>query len=202
MTTILLCRHGETDHNRSGVIQGRTDVPLNRTGMEQAEHLADRLADRDIDAIYTSSLQRAARTADIIADRHDADAVRRDSLREMALGDLEGSDWTEWYAEIREQGSDLHDWAPADGESLREAEQRFRETLEEFSAAHPDETVVVVAHGGIIRAIILGVLDARRDRYYNIAQDNGCLNVLRYDDEIGWIVDTLNDTCHIDLRED
>jgi len=88
VTTLLLVRHGETDWNAEGRLQGHTDRPLNDFGRRQAAALAERLADDDIDAVYASDLARARETAEILADRLGLAVVTDPDLRERNWGQL------------------------------------------------------------------------------------------------------------------
>ena len=88
-------RHGETDWNVRKKIQGKTDVPLNENGLKQAEALAKELTGQKLDAVraYTSPQQRAEKTARIAAEALGIGCVSLDGLREMDLGEWEGSNW-------------------------------------------------------------------------------------------------------------
>src|SRR5436190_1312043 len=90
MTTLLLVRHGETDWNAAGRLQGHTDRPLNEYGRRQAKELADRLAGEGADAIYASDLSRAKETAEIVGERLGLTVVIDADLREKNWGSWEG----------------------------------------------------------------------------------------------------------------
>ena len=86
MAKLYLVRHGETDYNNTMRFQGQTDIPLNQTGVEQAEKLAAFFKDIPLDAVYSSSLQRAGKTAEIIAEAKGLEPVSLDALKEMSFG--------------------------------------------------------------------------------------------------------------------
>jgi probable phosphoglycerate mutase len=174
VTTLLLARHGETDWNRELRIQGSSDIDLNALGREQAESLADELADVELDAIYASDLSRARATAEAVAARKLL-PVRLDArLRERSFGTWEGltrEDIEERY---------LPDDRP-DGESDEEVRARVLAAIQDISAAHPGEQVLVVSHGGALNAFWHHALGERIERWANCAvyrlavRDNGFL---------------------------
>lgn len=154
MTTILLARHGETDWNSERRWQGHADRPLNELGREQARALADALEGRRIDAIYTSDLLRAYETARIVADRIGAPLEVDAGLREVDVGDwsgrhhseIEGLD-PEGYRRWQQGGKGWNG-----GESYEEMGDRVVATVLRLAECHPGETILVVSHGGSIRA--------------------------------------------------
>jgi probable phosphoglycerate mutase len=150
MTTILLVRHGETDWNLERRVQGHTDRPLNETGRAQALALADLLADEALDAVYSSDLARARDTAAAIAARHGLDVIESRELREKDFGSWEGLTDTE----IRARFPDAHRGAWGDGESGTELADRVVTALRNIAAAHRGGRVVVVTHGGPMRAAL------------------------------------------------
>lgn len=191
-------RHGETDHNRDKILHGQLDVPLNERGREQARKLAERLSDRELDAIYSSSLARAHETAEIVAEKHSHSPEPIDRLQEINLGELEGEDAEKWFGKMDEMGEEFYDWSPEKGESMRELEKRVRKQIEKFSDQHPEETVLAVAHGGTISTVLMSILEVDRDRLLKFRQENTCVNVIRHEESNGWVVESLNDTCHLD----
>ncbi len=150
MTDVILCRHGETDWNRLGRYQGRTDTPLNARGLEQARELAESLRGRPVSAVYSSTLARAYDTALEIARLHGLDVTRDRRLDEINQGLWEGLRRDEIVLEHGE----LHErWMayPSDlrlprGETLDEVRVRVRAALDDIVARHPNGTVCIVAH--------------------------------------------------------
>jgi phosphoserine phosphatase len=149
-TTILLARHGETDWNAARRVQGHTDVPLNERGREQARALADELGDERLAAVYASDLMRAHETARIVAERKGLDVIVLPELRERNFGTWEGltdREVLDRYPEAR-----AGTWG--DAETRDEMSHRVLEALRRIAAAHPDAQVLVVAHGGPLRAVL------------------------------------------------
>jgi broad specificity phosphatase PhoE len=142
-TTLVLARHGETDWNREHRLQGWADPPLNELGREQARELAEALDGERFDAVYTSDLRRAAETARIVASRLGLGSVIEDvSLREVDLGSWSGRLW----AEVAEQER-------PDGESREQHRERVVAGVRRLAAAHDGETLLIVSHGGSLRAL-------------------------------------------------
>jgi broad specificity phosphatase PhoE len=150
VTTLLLVRHGETDWNAAGRLQGHTDRPLNDHGRKQAKELADRLAGEGADAIYASDLARAKETAEIIVMRLGLPVVIDADLREKNFGNWEGLTGDER----------IH--VEFEGESVQEHRERVLRAIERISERHPGQRVIVVTHGGSLRRIqaaVNGVAD-------------------------------------------
>lgn len=151
MTTILLVRHGETDWNRERRLQGQTDRPLNEDGRAQAAELARALASEPLDGIYASDLARALDTARIVAAGHGLDVVALRELRERDFGSWEGLTDDEIVARF----PDARDGRPwGDAETREELAGRVLGALGRIAADHPDGVVLVVSHGGPIRAVM------------------------------------------------
>ena len=152
MTTILLVRHGQTDWNAERRVQGHSDTPLNEQGRAQARLLAEQLADRQIDAVYSSDLLRAYETARIIAERHGLEVTAIRDLRERHFGTWEGLTDDEIFVRFPE-ASGNGSWG--DGESREAMADRVLEALHRIADTHPGGTVVVVSHGGPLRAALV-----------------------------------------------
>lgn len=155
MTKILLARHGETDWNRDRRVQGHTDVPLNAAGIEQAHALADELAAEPLVAVYSSDLGRARDTAAAVAARHGLPVSIDADLREKNFGSWEGLTDTEIAG--RFPHAQRGGWG--DGETTEAVAERVVAALTRIRATHPSGLVLVVSHGGPIRALLahLGV---------------------------------------------
>ncbi|HEV7133000.1 MAG TPA: histidine phosphatase family protein [Gaiellaceae bacterium] len=141
MTTLLLVRHGETDWNAEGRLQGHTDRPLNDFGRRQAAALAERLAGDPIDAIYASDLSRARETAEILGARLGLPVVLEPGLRERNWGTWEGLTGSE------------RDRVEYIGEAPDEHAERVLAAVRAIAERHPHGRVLVVTHGGSLRRV-------------------------------------------------
>lgn len=154
-TLFTLVRHGETDWNRAGMIQGSTDIPLNELGREQARHAAGVLGFHDCTNIVSSTMDRAKETAAIIAGELSlALGAALEGLCEQRFGEAEGSDWAS-FAERFPDG-------PAGQETVLEVRSRALGSLRTIADAQAETdpgldiepaNVVVVTHGGVIKAL-------------------------------------------------
>jgi broad specificity phosphatase PhoE len=154
VTTLLLVRHGETDWNRDGRWQGHSDTHLNEVGRDQARRVAAELG--NVDVLYTSDLARARETAEIIAAARGLEVHLEPRLRERSFGAWEGMTMPEIEAEF---GEALARWLAGEGPGADDAEPfdafaaRVAGFVQELPERHPDQTVLVVGHGGSIRVI-------------------------------------------------
>lgn len=181
---VILVRHGQTEWNRLGIFQGRSDIPLNAQGKAEARALADSLRHEPIAAIYSSPLTRARQTARIIQRFHPRVSLVEDGgLVEMDLGDFEGinaADWARRFPEFREvwqkRPSSLR--MPG-GEGLPEVQRRVIDTLNRIAQGHrPGETVVVCSHNFAITGIRCHALGIDLDEFRTVKQGTGRSHVL------------------------
>ncbi len=149
-TTILLVRHGETDWNRERRVQGHTDVPLNEAGRDQARVLAGELANEPFTVVYSSDLARAFETATILAQPRSLTVTALATLREKNFGTWEGLTDTE----VLSRYPDAHTTGWGDGETTEEMAARMLGAVREIGAGNPGGTVLVVTHGGPMRAVL------------------------------------------------
>jgi broad specificity phosphatase PhoE len=179
---IFLARHGETEWNRVGRWQGKTDIPLSDVGRAQAEALRDRMRSRRIVRVYASDLGRARETAEIVAAPLRLTPVTLDErLRERGFGCFEGL--TRAECEVRHPEA----WAryladrrstPPDAEPQPEVVARMMAALTDIAAATPHGgTVLAVSHGGAIRSFVHAVTGVTPPPL-----DNGALFRARYED--------------------
>ena len=150
MATILLTRHGETDWNAERRVQGHTDTPLNETGVAQAQALAEELAGERIDAVYASDLSRALDTARAVAEPRGLSIETVAGLRERNFGSWEGM----LDEEILERFPQARTGPWGDDETPEQLDERVMEALTAIAAKHPDGQVLVVSHGGPLRAAL------------------------------------------------
>ncbi|MFM2120558.1 MAG: hypothetical protein RL722_2026 [Pseudomonadota bacterium] len=203
VTRILALRHGETDWNVAGRVQGQLDVPLNAEGLAQAERLAAALADEPIAAIYSSDLARAASTAAALSRRTGLPLQLRQGLRERHFGAFQGHT----VAEVEQQHPELSlrwrkrepGFTPEGGESLLTFYARCVDAATEVARRHPGETIALVAHGGVLDCLYRAASGMALEAPRSWELGNASINRLLYTGEgftiIGWA-----DNAHLDAR--
>ncbi|MBA3365507.1 MAG: histidine phosphatase family protein [Actinobacteria bacterium] len=181
MTTILLTRHGETDWNLQRRVQGHVDRPLNDRGREQARALAEELRDEHFDAVYSSDLARAQETAAIVARHRGLDVSTLPALREKNFGSWEGL--TDAEVLSRYPAARSGPWG--DGESTEEVADRVMGAILEISERHPDARVLVVTHGGPIRAVLSRAhVNGGGNASARVVVDNCAVNIVEIRDAV------------------
>jgi probable phosphoglycerate mutase len=201
---LLLLRHGETTPMRDGVavplLEGQSNPDLDPVGVDEARRAADRLAAEDVAAIYVTPLVRTHQTAAPLAERLGLELVVEPRLIEVHLGEWEGGEYRRRVAEkdpialriVEEQRWDVIPGA----EPMERFVARVREGIEAVAAAHPDQTVVVVSHGGTIGEALAEAAGARALAF---APDNGSISeIVVSGDE--WALRRFNDVAHLDGR--
>ena len=200
-TCVILVRHGQTEWNRVERFRGRADVPLNETGLAQAEATGQRVAaEWRPTAVYSSPLSRAVQTAEAIARHFDLPVQVHPGLADIDYGEWQGLSpdearqrWPEqvdrWYNHPEQAR------IPA-GETLADLRARAMQTINELAARHPGETIVLVGHTVINRIILLGALGLGNERFWRLRQDTCAINVFEAEQGDFTLV-TLNDTCHL-----
>jgi broad specificity phosphatase PhoE len=197
-------RHGQTDYNAQGRVQGHIDIPLNELGRWQAEQAGERLKSYEIGGIISSDLARASETARAIAQHHPVQTLLTTPLlREINYGAFEGmqfpeieSTYPEEYLQWREGEID---YTPPGAESIYEQRARARKALMWVQEHCPDCDAVVVAHGGILRSLIANLLDLGIDQQNRLHFDNTSLSVVTKTPR-GMALMLLNDTSHLKDR--
>jgi probable phosphoglycerate mutase len=202
---MLLVRHGETDWNREGRFQGQIDVPLNATGLRQAEAARRFLAPVPIDRAFTSPMARPRRTAEIILQDHaDVALACSDGLREIAHGLWEGqleqdidAGWPQLLADWKRAP---HTVQMPEGENLQEVWDRSVAAWNMIATGLGDEeTVLVVAHDAVNKTILCALLGLTPADIWSIKQGNGGVTVVDYPRGVGEpaVVSCLNLTHHL-----
>lgn len=156
---LFLCRHGQTEHNDNGIVQGQMDSKINGRGKEQAKELRDRLAEENIDKVYSSSMTRALETAEIVAEPHDVEIEEIEELKEVARAKFEGEQFEDMIEEITSSETEDYLWKPKGGESLEELKERGVKFLNSIKVEQEGEKIIAISHGGTISSTILGILE-------------------------------------------
>lgn len=197
---LLLARHGRTAWNAERRFQGQRDVPLDQEGRLQADALAHRLSDEPIDAIFASDLRRAWETAEAIAALQRLPVQPEPRLREIAFGEWEGLTTDEieqvspgWMVAWQ---NDPREAPPPGAENLDQVTRRVGAAMADIVARHQDETVLIVAHGGVLRVLLCMVLDLPPDAFWRFRFELASLSQVNVC-ESGSTLNTLNDTAHL-----
>jgi broad specificity phosphatase PhoE len=199
-TRFILVRHGQTEWNRIERFRGRADIPLNDTGLEQARRIAQHLSREPFVAVYAGPLQRTLATAEPIAEAKHLSVQPLAGLMDIDFGAWQGltpeeaaarypddySRWLDHPAQVHFPG----------GESLNQVRVRAMTAIRNLAKMHDGETVVLVGHRIANKVILCAVLGLSNSAVWRIEQDNGAVNRFEFRDGV-WIIQSLNDTCHL-----
>ncbi|MBE6364444.1 MAG: histidine phosphatase family protein [Lentisphaerae bacterium] len=167
VTEFIFVRHGETQANRAGILQGNTDCPLNENGIRQAHAVAEYLQNTEFDAAYSSPLSRAFKTAEIIAGcgHENMPLLADERLREWNCGQIDGLKWEDIHANYSHEAKSFCfeqiDVQMPGGESGVEFQNRIAAFLDEAAIRHVGKRILLVAHGGVLQRmfrVVAGVI--------------------------------------------
>lgn len=184
MLKLYLIRHGESAWNVKQLYTGQTDVPLSERGELQAERVAEKFAELDVDAIYASPLKRAHDTARPLARQKKMSFQPDSRLAEIHHGAWEGST----AAVIREQYADeYHAWRTQpqrvkmpDGESLDDVSERVSSFLQDIRKGHSEGNILIVTHDAVLRVLVLHALEMGLEFFWRWRFDNASVSVLEH----------------------
>lgn len=196
---VYLLRHGETANARQVCLNGHFDVALSDQGWHQSRQLAQALKDMPIHSIYSSDLQRAHEGARLIAEPHNLEPQTYPELRELSFGNWEGLSVKELHkkypGEMEQRLKDTEDFRAEGGESFQELQARVVPKFEEIIARHPEDQIVVMCHGGVIRTLLSHILGMPVSRLFRISQEYAAVNIIQfYPDQP--VVELTNGTHH------
>ena len=200
---LYIVRHGQTDDNVSNVLQGHRDVPLNKNGWKQAEEIAMRLRNERIDCAYSSDLQRAVHTAEIIVQYHAGiQIISTPRLRETAFGVLEGQP-IEVLKERDKNNIPFGSYSPEKGESWLQTQERALKVYKENFWQHSKENVLWVTHGGVIVALLSSLFEEPLNEHSmkKYKQKNCALTLVEIIAEGRKIMHCLNSTEHLTWKK-
>jgi alpha-ribazole phosphatase len=199
-TRLLLTRHGETEANVGRSFTGHSETALTSLGRKQARALGRRLRGEEVAAAYSSDLSRARETAATAVKGHNVNVTVEPGLRELSFGDWEGltfaevrDGWPDAYADLL--SIDERFCAPG-GEPLCEARDRIVATMTRIVARHPDQSVLVVAHGGTLQIYLAHLLGMTLGAMFRLATSNCGLSIVEFRGERP-LVTLLNDCGHV-----
>jgi len=193
-TRIHLIRHGEVENPHR--YNGHHDVDLSPRGVEQYHQLKPRLDPDRITACYTSDLLRTLRGGKILGPYLGVEPVKVPALRELNCGAWQGLSLTEVQAERPDEWAarlaDLVNFRAPGGESVADLRARVLPAIAEIVERHRGEEVLVVAHGGVNRVVLMEAIGAPPDRLFSIEQQYCCLNIIDYWDDGNQVVHLAN----------
>ena len=204
MMKIMLVRHGLTEWNNLGKMQGSSDVQLSPDGLHQARLLAAHCPFHTADAIYSSPLSRAETTAMILSNKFNVHVQLVPELRETCFGDWEGKflrdiakDDPINFEKFFMQPEELK---IPNAETFKQTQLRAMDAVQKIIDKHSAEKnshIIIVAHGAVNRTILCSFLDMPLNKMWSLAQFNTAVNILREDDG-NWIVELVNSTAHLE----
>jgi probable phosphoglycerate mutase len=198
---IIIFRHGETDHNKSKIIQGWTDAALNSTGLNQAKKLAQRLEGVVVDVFYTSDLKRANQTAAEVAKKLKIKPIKTKKIRERNFGIFENKTWDSFKDINRKDiinglyGSDK-DWKKHHGESRNDVAIRVKDFINNLTKIHQDQIVLISTHGGTKRELLHHFGIKNNQEFYSL--ENTSVSILEKDSQGKYKLSLFNDTTHLE----
>ena len=187
---LYICRHGETEDNIKGILQGHLPGKLTEKGISQAEKLSKRLKNIKFSVIYSSPLARALDTARIIGKNQDTEITLADELKEIDLGPWTGLH----FSECNYDGP-----LPKRMETRESLLVRAKIIVDRAYSRYPNQTVLFVSHSGILRALITVILNKGEEFLKSmIDQKNTALNFFEIFEDKNHVVHLLNDDSHLD----
>jgi probable phosphoglycerate mutase len=200
MTSIYLVRHGQTAWNKEEIFRGRTDVPLDETGLKQAELVGQYFKGMKVHGIFSSPLSRAWQTAEKVAELHSLKVQPLQGILDMSFGNWEGRP----HQEIRESDSKTYrQWVETPhlvrlpgGEGLDDVRVRAMAAIEEVIRNHPGKTLILVTHRVVNKVLICGILGLDNSHFWQITQDTTAINLIQYRNG-KYILSLMNETCHL-----
>ena len=177
---LYLMRHGQTDWNEQGLVQGASDIPMNDTGRGQARQAAEALKDIPFDLVLTSPLSRARETAELVTAGRNIPIRVSENLKEMSFGIYEGKT-SRMYPGIREIFLHPERYVPIGGESFEDLDKRCRAFLHQAAELEGQYSCLLVCtHGAAIRGLLRAIQNTPvRDFWAGPSQPNCAVNLLQ-----------------------
>jgi broad specificity phosphatase PhoE len=200
MTRIYLVRHGQTAWNKEEIFRGRTDVPLNETGLREAQLAGEYFREMEIHAIYSSPLLRALETAQKIAEVQRLEVRSLQGIIDMCFGEWEGQS----LKDVQEKdGQRFQQWKNEPhlvkipgGETLDEVRDRAMAVLDKTIQSHSGKTLLFVSHRVVNKVILCSILGLDNSHFWQIGQDTTAINLIQHRDG-KYVLSLLNEACHL-----
>ncbi len=207
MLEIYFIRHGESQGNREDRFRGRHDFPLNENGIRQAEALREELQTIQFDAIYSSPLSRALKTAEIVANRENL-VVIEEGFNNIFLGDWQNTPKTkikETYPGLWKLWTTEPEKLNFPGmETLQEVQKRSHQALMKLIEKHTEGKIAIVTHRAVIKPLFAVMLNIPQPYFWKLHMDTAAYSIVEYRKERGFTFTLLNQFKHLKdyIRED
>ncbi len=188
MGQIIFLRHGQAKNNTERILAGRTEgVPLTDTGIKQAEHTAQLLEHMNISTIYSSPIQRAKHTAEIVGKHNSLDVTIDDRLIELDMGKFTNIPYDEIFNShgnvfMKFYNGEL-EIAHNGVETFSDVKKRILGIVDHIIEKHPDENILLVTHMDPIKAMLSTVIDLSPTNLYELIITNASLTIFRENDK-------------------
>ena len=201
-TRFYLIRHGQTEWNEKGIYQGWTDIPLSEMGEKQAELLGKRFRKIPLDALYVSPLQRAIQTAEFVAKASGVPLVTDEHFKEINFGEWEGSSIPQLTEKYGKPFTDFFAnpfdvTFPGEG-SFDKVRKRSVEGFMELLEKHRGEKVAIVAHGGLLRVMMMSLMGMDNSFYRKTWLSNTSITTIDIFETGERMLFSLNDIAHLE----
>jgi alpha-ribazole phosphatase len=189
-------RHGEVVNGGERRYNGHIDIDITQNGVDQMHRLAGIVSEKKVSAVYSSDLIRSVKGAEIIASRIGIPFTSLRELRERSVGAWEGLTVMEIKERFPDEyalwRSDLLNYRPPGGEGLLDMQERILPTYKKLVAAHPDQEIAMLLHGGVNRIILADALGMPPLKLFRMDQAYGAINIIDYYDDGIAVVKLLN----------
>lgn len=198
---LILVRHGQTDWNKEYRVQGQSNLPLNESGIAQAEAIAQALTNEKVEAIYSSPLSRAFETAEAVSKLHQVEITTLSELQEMDVGETDGL----YYPDLKTKYPEFFRLWTADalqarfpgGETLPELQDRCWGAIMNIVATNHKETVVVTSHFFALLTIFCKILGLHLSNFRKLNLSVASISKVEFNSNHTKLV-TFNETCHLE----
>jgi len=201
MMKLIIVRHGETTHNRDGITQGQLDTQLTKLGKKQAEKLAKRLINEEIDIIYSSDLKRCKDTLGPFLKLKKIPVHYTKDLREVSFGVFQERPFSEFAEWIDSRKEHRFDKRPEEGESFNDVRKRVKRFLDVMLKKEKGKGVLVMTHGMTKRALLMKLFKRDDEKYYDELKElskNTALTILNLRDDNNHKVEYLYSIEHLE----
>ena len=184
MGSIIFLRHGQAKNNTERILAGRTPgIPLTEKGIDQAQKAAEFLEQMNISRIYSSPIERAKHTAEIVGKQNSVDVTIDERLIELDMGKFTGMPYDEIFSShgnvfMKFYNGEL-EIAHNGVETFEEVKRRILDIVDHVLETHPDENVVLVTHMDPIKAMLSTIVDLTPENLFELIIANASLNIFR-----------------------